>query len=324
LESFTPSKLLYLTYLGLVRVLIVSRTPNADHFQQWAIRRLFTSQFGTREEREEISAEVLHVEVNVLRDLLNRTNLFKFPAIYLVELGRVKDVGRSLSLPEAYMKDPDAMVAKFGRSDDLGARLKQLQKEYGIVKNVCLRPIETAYVDSINGSKAESDIWTFFSDNEWKPRWDSMVGMVVRTEELRDGHLRVRDRRELVVIPRDRVDVVKRRYESLRTMYAGAAESSIRQKAELEAKLAAAEARAGAAEARAEAEVSLVQKDLSLASRELALHKAHAEERYRALEERARLEVEVAKREADIQKREVEIHKRENYILMSGHVYKQA
>jgi len=321
-DNVYRSKTIFLTYLGLVRVLIVSRTPNADHFQQWAIGKLFTSQFGTREEREEMSAEVLNLEVNVLRDLLNRTNLFKFPAIYLVELGRVKDVGRSLSIPDGYMRDPEAIVAKFGRAEDLGNRLKQLQAEYGKVKNVQLRPMETAYVDVINGPKAEADIATFFSDSGWKPTWENLGGMTVRTEELSDGHMRIRNRKELAVIPQDRLDIVKRRYEFLRRVYAGAAEGSIREKTELEARLvaaeeraAAAEARVGSAEVRAAAEVTVVQKDLQLATRELSSQQTLAEERYRALEERGRLEVE-------IYKREIEIQKRENFILLSGRVYK--
>ena len=43
-SSKKPVKSLFLTYHGLMRVLIVSRNKNAEKFSRWAITKLFTMQ----------------------------------------------------------------------------------------------------------------------------------------------------------------------------------------------------------------------------------------------------------------------------------------
>jgi len=46
----------FLTYSGLVRVLVVSRNSNVDQFQQWAFQILFTHQFGSKEQKQKLAA----------------------------------------------------------------------------------------------------------------------------------------------------------------------------------------------------------------------------------------------------------------------------
>ena len=46
------NKELYLTYLGMLKVLFSSRSGNAEMFQEWAFKVLFTVQIGSKEDKQ--------------------------------------------------------------------------------------------------------------------------------------------------------------------------------------------------------------------------------------------------------------------------------
>ena len=59
-SSKKPVKSLFLTYHGLMRVLIVSRNKNAEKFSRWAITKLFAMQMGTKEDKEDLVREIVN------------------------------------------------------------------------------------------------------------------------------------------------------------------------------------------------------------------------------------------------------------------------
>ena len=68
-------KRLYLTYTGLIRCLYVSRNKNADKFQKWASKILFTVQMGTSEQKNELVSKLLGVIVKEVFKTSSKTIL---------------------------------------------------------------------------------------------------------------------------------------------------------------------------------------------------------------------------------------------------------
>jgi hypothetical protein len=86
---------LYLTYKGLLRVLIVSRNKNVDKFQDWAEEKLFTIQMGTREQKVKLGAEILNTSPRTLKAIFDKYAA-NFPSIYLMSLGKVRELRETL------------------------------------------------------------------------------------------------------------------------------------------------------------------------------------------------------------------------------------
>jgi len=117
----------FLTYLGMVRVLMVSRSLAAERFQRWAIALLFAAQMGSSTQRQDAAAGLLGVSVGVVRQVLGMGTTTA--AIYLFALGKVRDLRATMGL-DAALPD-DALVFKYGRTDDLGRRAAEHQRDYG-------------------------------------------------------------------------------------------------------------------------------------------------------------------------------------------------
>lgn len=58
-KEISNKKEMFLTYLGIVKVLFVSKNYNCEHFQNWAIKILFTHQLGTKEQKQILSHKLL-------------------------------------------------------------------------------------------------------------------------------------------------------------------------------------------------------------------------------------------------------------------------
>ena len=119
--------ILYLTYKGLLRVLFVSRNKHVDKFQDWAEEKLFTIQMGTRDQKVKLGAEVLNTSPRTLKAIFDK-HASTFPSIYLMMLGKVRDVRETFGIPAD--KPDDSTVYKFGFSEDLSRRVIELETEY--------------------------------------------------------------------------------------------------------------------------------------------------------------------------------------------------
>ena len=60
-SQMEDKKVLYLTYMGVLKLLFSSRGDKAKRFQKWATRILFTIQMGDNNVRDEVAAEALNV-----------------------------------------------------------------------------------------------------------------------------------------------------------------------------------------------------------------------------------------------------------------------
>ena len=146
-HSSTIKKCLYLTYEGLLRVLFVSRNKNATLFRKWATNKLFTIQMGSKEEKIKLGTDVLNISIKTYKAVFD-TYASKFPCIYLLSLGKVKDLRETFGI-DASVPD-DSIVYKFGFTDDLERRLGEHQTKYGKLKNVninlaCFHTVDVKY-----------------------------------------------------------------------------------------------------------------------------------------------------------------------------------
>lgn len=202
-DDVTKTKVLYLTYFGVVKSLICSRSPKAKPFQKWAMSTLFTHQFGEEEEKDTLAASLIGVDHRTI------SNIFRYssnviPCIYLFTIGRVSDIRKYC----VKNNDPitldgyadDDVVYKFGRTEDLEDRTKRHGKTYGKMTNDFA--LETfSYVDKALVSKAETTLNHYFE------------GMGLKVNDNK--------RVELVVIPKSKMKHVTEQFKNIQVMFEG-------------------------------------------------------------------------------------------------------
>lgn len=167
-----PSKTsLYLTYKGLVRVLIVSRNKNVDKFQDWAEEKLFTIQMGTRDQKVKLGAEILNTSPRTLKAIFDK-HAANFPSIYLMSLGKVRELRETFRICENI--PDDSIVYKFGFTDDLARRVIELEAEYSKLPGVTVTTGVFQIIDTKYTSEAESEVRETFT--AWDARMKTPQG----------------------------------------------------------------------------------------------------------------------------------------------------
>ena len=205
----------YFTYPGLIKCLYVSRSKHACKFQQWANKILFTHQFGSTEEKQNLSSKLLGVHANTIREVFN-TSTKAVPCVYLFTLGTVKDLRKSMNLPKTYTDD--MIICKYGRTDSLERRAYEHNRTFSKIKNVNLCLKYYAYIDPQFASNAETDIADYFQD----------INANITYENLK----------ELVILsPKQFEKSIKQQYTNLSTMYAGHISDLLKKITELENQL---------------------------------------------------------------------------------------
>ena len=155
MENDTIKKDLFLTYRGLVRVLMVSRNKNVDKFQDWAEEKLFTIQMGTRDQKVKLGAEVLNTSPRTLKAILDK-HASTFPSIYLMSLGKVRELRETFGIPDN--KPDESTVYKFGFSEDLARRVIELESEYSKLPGVTMTIGTFHIIDTKYTSEAENEV----------------------------------------------------------------------------------------------------------------------------------------------------------------------
>jgi len=148
------TKILYLTYAGLIRFLFTSRNKKAELFQEWATKILFTHQVGTLEQRTKLVKNLLGTTVTNAIDTLNNS-VSEISCVYLLVIGKVKDIKQLMKIKNDW--DDECYVCKFGETCDLRRRINEHKTTYGEFGND-LRLKYYGYVDGINTIKAENAI----------------------------------------------------------------------------------------------------------------------------------------------------------------------
>ena len=205
----------YFTYPGLIRCLYVSKSKHAESFQQWANKILFTHQFGSTEEKQNLSSKLLGVHANTIREVFN-TSTKAVPCVYLFTLGTVKVLRKSMNLSKTYTDD--MIICKYGRTDSLERRAYEHNRTFSKIKNVNLCLKYYAYIDPQFASNAETDIADYFQD----------INANITYENLK----------ELVILsPKQFEKSIKQQYTNLSTMYAGHISDLLKKITELENQL---------------------------------------------------------------------------------------
>ena len=208
-------KELYLTYIGILRVLFASQSRKVDKFVGWATKTLFIVQMGPSDNKLKLASKLLGIYALTIKEVFN-TSSTNVPCIYLFTLGTVKDLRKSMKLNNEY-KD-DMIICKFGLTDSLERRAGEHNKTYGSIKgaNLCLRYY--AHIDVQYMSKAEKDIREYFEAMECKLEYDK--------------------HKELIIIDPPRMNkYVKQQYSNLSNLYAGHIKDLIKKIEELDNKL---------------------------------------------------------------------------------------
>lgn len=169
------NKQLFLTYVGILRVMFVSRSGNCQKFIKWATETLFTIQMGTKEQKEDLVSGLIGIPAKSLRQVLSKSTN-NVPCIYRFALGTCKSLRKKMKIPKDI---PDnSIIIKYGYTDNLKRRTKEHMKTYESIKGVNLELMNYVYVDPKYLSQAETDIKEFFEDIEIPVKYKNFVELV--------------------------------------------------------------------------------------------------------------------------------------------------
>ncbi len=196
-KKITSSQQLFLTYNGILRVLFGSHNNKADIFIKWATEKLFIIQMGTNEQKLKLR-DSLGVLPEAVKEVCKKSTS-PISCIYLFSLGTVASLRKTFNISENINNND--IVVKYGRTEDLERRTTEHNNDYGKLENVVLRLMMYSFVDSSYASDAETDIANFYSYSKYK--------------------YEIEGRNEIAIIPKDKLDIVKKEYEKIRKIYAG-------------------------------------------------------------------------------------------------------
>jgi hypothetical protein len=191
-------KELFLTYKGILRVLFVSRSKNAERFIDWATQSLFTLHLGNRQQKEKLVANTLGVTAKVIKEVFN-TDANQFPCIYLFTLGKAKDLRASMQIPAQVVDE--SVVCKYGFTKDLARRTGEHLTNYSKITGVELRLKHHVYIDPQYISNAETKISNY-----------------MKALKL---NLEYGDEKELVIIPSELTEFVSEQYQQIGRAFMG-------------------------------------------------------------------------------------------------------
>ncbi len=195
-KQINTKKELFLTYEGILRLLFVSKNDRTKNFIKWATEKLFTIQMGTLDQKQKLR-DSLGVIPNAVKEVCKKSTS-PLSCVYLFSLGNVSQLKDTFNIPNNF-NDSD-IVVKYGRTDDLERRTSEHNNDYGKMKNVDLRLMMYSFIDASYISMAESDLSDYFN---YKFKFE------------------FENRTELAIIPKDKIENVKKEYEKIRGVYGG-------------------------------------------------------------------------------------------------------
>lgn len=188
----TKKSSVYLTFIGFIRVIMFSLSGNENLklALAWVVRLTFTSAFGSDDDRLTLANELT----------LYSKCLTNMSGIYLIKIGKVKELRESMSVSRELYPDDNAIIYKFGRSRDILKRYVQhcSQVKYGKYNN----KIELTWFIPIPEhllADAESDVFGYFKNNNLLFEFKDASGM---------------DHKELIVV-NDSIKYIKTKYMQL-------------------------------------------------------------------------------------------------------------
>lgn len=218
-DNSAPTKHLFLTYQGILRVLFTTRNGHTDRFVKWAVEKLFVIQMGTPDDKQALASDLLGVSVAAVKQVF-RTTPASISCVYLFTLGTVGDLRRSMGgIPDC--APDDWVVCKYGNTGDLERRANEHLCDFKRIAKVSLRLKYCAFVDPTLAFEAEVHIKEFFTDcaEKYDPKGK---------ETFLDGTELSSNRHEVVIISPNTLRNAKRQFTSLHRLYCGASPELIR------------------------------------------------------------------------------------------------
>jgi len=157
-------KELFLTYLGMLRYLFVSRNPSAKVFQRWASKILFAMQMGTIEQKQSVGEQLFGVSPELVSKFFGTCCVRDIPMAYLLKLTESLE---SMTVP--YGKQKEWLVVKVGqhgkeeRKTGVVGRLQGHQQEFKEFKDT-MEYMHFVFVDPMYVSDVETRIKEYFSE----------------------------------------------------------------------------------------------------------------------------------------------------------------
>ena len=162
-ESNNPERV-YLTYFGLVKMLITTKNNIAEKFQEWALQTLFTVQMGSQEEKIILSSKLLGCDIKNVKSFLN-SSVQEYSVLYLIHIGKVSDLNSQIEGLED--KNPEDFVFKYGYTSDLSQRIQAHKQTFGKLKNTNLSLVSHIPIDEKYLSEAEVELKQTFKSFDY-------------------------------------------------------------------------------------------------------------------------------------------------------------
>jgi len=162
-NSNNPERI-YLTYFGLVKILITTQNKIAENFQRWALETLFTVQMGSQDDKIKLSSKLLGCDINSVKSFLN-SGVQEYSVLYLICIGKVKDLSSQIEGLED--KHPDEFVFKYGYTSDLSQRIQSHKQTFGKLKNSSLSLVSHIPIDEKYLSEAEVELKQTFKSFDY-------------------------------------------------------------------------------------------------------------------------------------------------------------
>jgi hypothetical protein len=202
-KSGIPTKTLckkqvYITYDGMLKILLASRSGVAKTFTNWASETLFTVQMGSISQKNKLISNIIGVPAKDFKTAL-RASAKPVACIYRFGLGIAGDLRDAMDIPQDI--PDDYIIIKYGLTNDLVRRTGEHILSYEKIPGVALKLMNFAYIDQLNLSKAECDIKTFFESVETK--------------------LSYKKYNELIAVNPDHEKVIKTQFMYISTEYSG-------------------------------------------------------------------------------------------------------
>lgn len=197
-DLHSNKKILYLTYMGMLRFLFSSRNKNAEQFQEWASTILFASQMGTPEQKTKVISQISGCSPDAVKSVLG-TSTSKVSCVYLYKIGTVEQLRTSMKISKD-IKD-DMIIAKYGMTDDLKRRTNEHNKTFSKCDGSNLQLIYSTWIDDSYISTAEVDIKDYFENLDCSFKYKNMD--------------------ELVVISQKQMNNMRKFYETVNEKYSG-------------------------------------------------------------------------------------------------------
>jgi|688.fasta_scaffold117517_3 hypothetical protein len=196
-ESNNPERI-YLTYFGLIKMLITTKNSIAESFQKWALKTLFTVQMGSLEDKKILSSKLLGCDINSVKTFLN-SGVQEYSVLYLICIGKVKDL--SLQIEGLNNKNPEEFVFKYGYTSDLNQRLQSHKQTFGKLKNTNISLVLHIPIDEKYLSESEVELKQTFKN------FDYIIENSIH--------------KELVVFNENKLSLFKKFFKSICEKYSG-------------------------------------------------------------------------------------------------------